>query len=397
MNMRHKIFLNSLVVLALIKAGTIQSKEIDLYDFQKYTSEPTKDDLTLFELCVEASSNKDRQRKVTRIGWLSEELGLECLKVMEYELRNVREYNVPKSHKEYLNTLSDELKSALNGTFIGTQFTPVFVPTTTKPVYEVIEVAGNFVISFKEETPCTDRENLPNNHVGYVIASKELAEEFANLVYTVEVAVEKAKFENPLPNVGRYDKMVFDVPSIVPTFSDVEVEFDVQGDWYNPIRTITTKPVIGFKLEGSLDGLEHRQVKSMSQSDYSMNSLMKEVIADLKVKAIGTYVIVEDVDIVEKEFSQRLKDLQENSVSTINTLASELELEVNVEVFRLEVHPAIVIREGDFVYYHRPKKYFYDLKSMVEWVKEFDEEEVKDSRAYAQAYESFKASDLPKV
>ena len=50
-----------------------------------------------------------------------------------------------------------------------------------------------------------------------------------------------------------------------------------------------------------------------------------------------------------------------------------------------------------FVYYHRPKKYFYDLKSMVEWVKEFDEEEVKDSRAYAQAYESFKASDLPKV
>ena len=49
------------------------------------------------------------------------------------------------------------------------------------------------------------------------------------------------------------------------------------------------------------------------------------------------------------------------------------------------------------MYSHRPKKYFYDLDSMVEWVKEFDEEEVKDSRAYAQAYESFKASDLPKV
>lgn len=395
--MQHNIRINSTIVLSLIKDGTITPKEVDLYDFQKYTSEPTEDDLTLFELCVEASSDKVRQRVVTRIGWLSEELGLECLKVMEYELRNVREYNVPKSHKEYLNTLSDELKSALNGTFIGTQFTPVFIPTAKKFDYEIKKIAGNFVITFSEKVPCTDRSRFSDDVVGYVLATEDLASKFADLVYSIEVAIEKAIFVNPLPNVGRYDKMVFDIPSIVPIFSDVEVEFSVQGDWSNPIREITTKPVIGFKLEGGLEGLEHREVKSMYQSDNSMNSLMKEVIKDLGIKAIGTYVVVESAAEVKEEFNRRVEAFQEHAVTTINTLASELDLEIEVNVRRLEIIPVIIIREGDFVYRHYPTKYFYDLERMVTWVKDYSERWTKESYAYQNAYEQYMAKNLPKI
>ena len=57
--MRHKIYVDSSIVLDLIKSGTIESKEVDLYDFQK-KKEPTADDLNLFELCVEASSDEKR-------------------------------------------------------------------------------------------------------------------------------------------------------------------------------------------------------------------------------------------------------------------------------------------------------------------------------------------------
>ena len=91
------------------------------------------------------------------------------------------------------------------------------------------------------------------------------------------------------------------------------------------------------------------------------------------------------------------KYLQENSVSTINALVSDLGLEVEVNVRRLDVIPTIIIREGDFVYSHRPKKYFYDLDRMVEWVENYDEGWTKQSYAYEKAYEQYMASSLPKV
>ena len=128
-----------------------------------------------------------------------------------------------------------------------------------------------------------------------------------------------------------------------------------------------------------------------------MNSLMKEVIKDLGIKAIGTYVVVESAAEVKEEFNRRVEAFQEHAVTTINTLASELDLEIEVNVRRLEIIPVIIIREGDFVYRHYPTKYFYDLERMVTWVKDYSERWTKESYAYQNAYEQYMAKNLPKI
>lgn len=315
----------------------------------------------------------------------------------ELELRRIKPYTVPQSHLEYLNTLSDELKSALNGTFIGTQFPPVFVPTTEKPVYEVKEIDGNIVLTFPKEVPCSDKVNFGRDVVGYVLANEDLATEFSDLSYSIALAIEKAKFDIPLLDVDHYKKMVFDVPSIVPIFSEEVVEFTVQGDVYNPVRYISTSPVTGFELVGDLEGLVHREVKSLYRSDSSMNSLMLQVISDLGVKAIGTYVVAEEAAAVEAEFRVRLEEFGSNAKSTIDALAMELGLEIVVDVIGFKVHPSIVMKEDGFEFAYRPKSRYHSLESMVEWIKEFDEDEARDSYAYQQAYMSYMASALPKV
>ena len=128
-----------------------------------------------------------------------------------------------------------------------------------------------------------------------------------------------------------------------------------------------------------------------------MNSLMLQVISDLGVKAIGTYVVAEEAAAVEAEFRVRLEEFGSNAKSTIDALAMELGLEIVVDVIGFKVHPSIVMKEDGFEFAYRPKSRYHSLESMVEWIKKFDEDEARDSYAYQQAYMSYMASALPKV
>ena len=391
--MNHSIRVDSKTALSLVNQGVISTSSISLYDFEKQ-SNPNDSDKELYEMVVKATEDKYNIRE---IGWLSEELGLECLRFEDFQFDRVRPYEVPQSQKDFLNSLSKEVKSELKGSFLGTQVEIEFVPKTQPITLEMKVIEGFNLVVLPERTDYFSEVSRLGDKRGYVVDSIETATQLETLIYQIEVAKEKAIFKNP--GRGTWWKF-FNMPSIKPIFSETDFSFSVKGDWRQACIDVKGKVITGFQIVGDLESIENLETESIYISEYLMNDLIIKIAKDMGIKSVeGTYVEKGAKSIVKAEFSKQLKEIHTNGVTEIKEYATTLGLDCEVSTSDLKFYPSILVKEGEFEFKARLESRYgsYSVEMAKEWLAEFDEEDIKNSYAWEQAYEAFLAKDLPTV
>ena len=391
--MNHSIRVDSKTALSLVNQGVISTSSISLYDFEKQ-SNPNDSDKELYEMVVKATEDKYNIRE---IGWLSEELGLECLRFEDFQFDRVRPYEVPQSHKDFLNSLSKEVKSELKGSFLGTQVEIEFVPKTQPITLEMKVIEGFNLVVLPERTDYFSEVSRLGDKRGYVVDSIDTATQLETLIYQIEAAKEKAVFKNPCS--GTWWKF-FGMPTIEPIFSETDFSFSVKGDWRSSSIEVSGKVITGFQIVGDLESIENLETESIYHSDYSENSFIIQVAKDLGIKSVDeTYVVKGMKEAVETEYWKRVQELQTNGVAEIKEYATSLGLDCEVSTNGLKFYPSILVKEGEFEFTARLESKYssYSVQVAKKWLDSFDEDAVKYSYQWGKAYESFLAKDLPTV
>ena len=131
-------------------------KKLKLYYLDSYKAEVTENFKTLFQMVVRRDISNaitlTYQGKVIsvtpvfvrNIGWLGEELGLEILKSYK-ELNIIREikpYDIPQSHIDYLKSLPYSIRRGLQNTWLQDVIDLEFIPQSVKIVPELMSAIG---------------------------------------------------------------------------------------------------------------------------------------------------------------------------------------------------------------------------------------------------------------
>lgn len=367
-------------------------------DIQK-NSDVNSSDILLYQKSVNARIEMNESLYYIRqLSWLSEESGLSVLKDMDSsDMKRISEYQLPQSHLDYLNSLSKEDKSDLKGSFLGTQVEIEFVPKTKPINLEVKIIEGFNLVVLPERIDYFSTPTRLGDKRGYVVDSIETATQLETLIYQIEVAKEKAIFKNP--GRGTWWKF-FNMPSIKPIFSETDFSFSVKGDWRQACIDVKGKVITGFQIVGDLESIENLETESIYISEYLMNDLIIKIAKDMGIKSVeGTYVEKGAKSIVKAEFSKQLKEIHTNGVTEIKEYATTLGLDCEVSTSDLKFYPSILVKEGEFEFKARLESRYgsYSVEMAKEWLAEFDEEDIKNSYAWEQAYEAFLAKDLPTV
>lgn len=367
-------------------------------DIQK-NSDVNSSDILLYQKSVNARIEMNESLYYIRqLSWLSEESGLSVLKDMDSsDMKRISEYQLPQSHKDFLNSLPKEIKSELKGTFLGTQIEIEFVSKTKPVTLEIKEIEGYNLVLIPKETDYFSKRSYLGDKVGYVVNSIETVAQLENLIYQIEVAKEKAVFKNP--GSGTWWKF-FNMPIIEPIFSETDFSFSVKGDWRQACIDVKGKVITGFQIVGDLESIENLETESIYRSEYSENRFIIQVAKDMGIKSVeGTYVEKGAKSAVESEYWRQVQELQISGVAEIKEYATTLGLDCEVSTSNLKFYPSILIKEGDFEFKARLESRYgsYSVKMAKEWLAEFDEEDIKNSYAWEQAYEAFLAKDLPTV
>jgi hypothetical protein len=367
-------------------------------DIQK-NSDVNSSDILLYQKSVNARIEMNESLYYIRqLGWLSEEAGLSVLKDMDSsDMKRIAEYQVPQSHLNYINSLSMEDKSELKGSFLGSQIEIEFVPKTKPITLDVKAIEGNTLVVLPERTDYFSKFIRLGDKKGYVVDSIETTTQLETLIYQIEVAKEKAIFKNP--GSGTWWKF-FGMPTIEPIFSETEFNFSVKGDWREASIEVNGKVVTGFQIVGDLESIENLETESIYRSNYSENQFIIQVAKDLGIKSFDeTYVVKGSKAVVEAEYWRRMKEFQVSGVAEIQEYATSLGLNCEVSTHGLKFYPSILVKEGEFEFKARLESRYgsYSVEMAKEWLEGFNEEDVKDSYAWEQAYEQFLAKDLPTV
>lgn len=367
-------------------------------DIQK-NSDVNSSDILLYQKSVNARIEMNESLYYIRqLSWLSEESGLSVLKDMDSsDMKRISEYQLPQSHKDFLNSLSKEVKSELKGSFLGTQVEIEFVPKTQPITLEMKVIEGFNLVVLPERTDYFSEVSRLGDKRGYVVDSIDTATQLETLIYQIEVAKEKAIFKNP--GRGTWWKF-FNMPSIKPIFSETDFSFSVKGDWRQACIDVKGKVITGFQIVGDLESIENLETESIYRSEYSENRFIIQVAKDLGINSVeDIYVVKGAKSAVESEYWRQVQELQISGVAEIKEYATSLGLDCEVYTSGLKFYPSILIKEGDFEFKARLESRYgsYSVEMAKEWLAEFDEEDIKNSYAWEQAYEAFLAKDLPTV
>jgi hypothetical protein len=111
-------------------------------------------------------------RNFTKLSILNESLGLQVLKFMNPEnLHNIKKYDVPKSHIEYINGLPFDIKVRLTKTFWNDYITR----TKTKSVWDGKYKECNFAVRYVKTF--NDKEHIKGAYTMYEISYNDVSVE----------------------------------------------------------------------------------------------------------------------------------------------------------------------------------------------------------------------------
>lgn len=393
---RFSIYLTSQQILDV----NLSNEDLhQLYSSIQKESEVSQSDILLYQKSVNARIEMNESLYYVRqLGWLTEETGLLVLKEINItNLKKIAEYELPQSHKDFLNSLPKEIKSELKGTFLGTQIEIEFVSKTKPVTLEIKEIEGYNLVLIPKETDYFSKRSYLGDKVGYVVNSIETVAQLETLIYQIEVAKEKAIFKNP--GRGTWWKF-FNMPSIKPIFSETDFSFSVKGDWRQACIDVKGKVITGFQIVGDLESIENLETESIYRSEYSENRFIIQVAKDLGINSVeDIYVVKGAKSAVESEYWRQVQELQISGVAEIKEYATTLGLDCEVSTSNLKFYPSILVKEGEFEFKARLESRYgsYSVEMAKEWLAEFDEEDIKNSYAWEQAYEAFLAKDLPTV
>jgi len=207
------------------------------------------------------------------IGLLEEDFALSLLQKRE-RFTSIAPYDLPQSHIEFFNSLSDDIKTSLKGTFLEKYINIIFVPKTKRQVYEAVEYEGEILLPIKGRNDFVLLGNSTNIKFGFwsdyqsfaikdMETANKLAEKLSELTHIIEVRQEFLKWGL---SINSQSFSFFNTPKIVPVLegdsftlsvsNKTESDEDADEDDYSEANIFYFDGyLVDFVLEGDLDNM----------------------------------------------------------------------------------------------------------------------------------------------
>ena len=298
-------------------------KKLKLYYLDSYKAEVTENFKTLFQMVVRRDISNaitlTYQGKVIsvtpvfvrNIGWLGEELGLEILKSYK-ELNIIREikpYDIPQSHIDYLKSLPYSIRRGLQNTWLQDVIDLEFIPQSVKIVPELMSAIG------------IDEIN------GWVFETKKdairLTETIADMLYQIDVAKEKALFDANINVVSNSDtklkNIYYNVPIIFPELvSSDNIDF-ITGNNINYLTDV--------RLLGKTEDIVYLPSKSYINHSKKFQKYICTAINSTKcLHTNGGYIPVKDYDNVINLATELIQVALNNEITNLHKVIKNIDL-----------------------------------------------------------------------
>lgn len=422
--MIYTVTLKAKDILFLISQGIITIDK--LINANTKGDEITDEDKKLYKMKVLHVIENDSfyVKFYNQLNLLDEETGLLVLNSMDiYDLQDVKEYDIPQSHIDFINDkFNDEEKSKLKNHWLNKYINISFIPKSTKNIKEIkfindipyitLQFYSSDNISFKNTTILG--RGMSGILKGYffrnIDEAKIIVDKMADLELQINIAKEKAIF-----NAGQIDnntnyKFAY-IPEITPILSEESETFDILLN--DKIRTINTKFILDVNLNGSCEDIVYVKTKSIYKKEKLIeaakilnvpiidNSYIFEKDYDLVVnKANELYEINEKLkqdsikeqkEFIEQNFDEYQKLVKEALNS--NDLEGNLYKDDNGVIY---VEITLSFNDG-FVYiasnYHKDNT----IEDCINWINSFDVNDIKVTSDFNNKYTLFKSKNLPKI
>jgi len=415
-NFSYPLYLSASEILGL-PALSLKSAltSVSIYDMDERKIEGfSPEDIELYVKVVEHQFPLDKSaNNVKSLGFLPEQLGLEILKTKSiWRLEDVKPYEMPQSHIDYINTLTSVDKSGLKNTFFEKYITTEFVATTVREEREILILEGTPYINLGTSSAVssgvlrnatTMGKNYSSTTKGYLFGSMDqaelLVEKIVDFEFAINLTKEKLKWEAGESRSSKF----YNVPNIVPSFSSEKKNYTVAGIWGDARAEFTASPVIDVTLEGSVDQMFYAESESIYASDYSTNNQRQLAATEMNIPLTeGTYVPKGKAkEVYEKVRENLAAEESENNIRVKQALAAKELVGVLSFENRCDVFVTVVLEyEDGFTYLADSKnRYTNNIDTVLDWIATFRKEEIEDSYDWTKKRDQFLADqeDLPKV
>ena len=248
---------------------------------------------------------------VRNIGWLGEELGLEILK--SYKglniIREIKPYDIPQSHIDYLKSLPYSIRRGLQNTWLQDVIDLEFIPQSVKIVPELMSAVG------------IDEIN------GWVFETKKdairLTETIINMLYQIDVAKEKALFDANINVVSNSDtklkNIYYNVPKIFHELTNSDNIDFVTGN--------STSYLSDVRLIGKIEDIVYLPSKSYINHSKKFQKYVYTAINNTNcLHANGGYIPVKDYDNVINLATELIKVALNNEITNLYKVIKNTDL-----------------------------------------------------------------------
>jgi hypothetical protein len=313
------------------------------YEIEKYVTNLNTDnvEMSVLELYVDAVKHilkKETKsdilaiRNVSHLSFLNEELGLEVLKNRSPRtFKDIKPYDLPKSHTDYINSFNDEDRMVLKNTFFESYLTDIkFIPSVNKITFDIKTIK----LHDKNTNTHYDAYYIPySSSYSYISwgtpvransfdrvlffkdyeTAQKVVSKIIDLTYEIDVKKQKLSWEVNNPKNYTY----FKVPYIRVVRGEEIFSTTILEDFKSTFTVLKFSFVENVMLTYSVDDIFYSKGESISSAYDSLADLYKQKANELDIPISGGYCPANQYKILSdcvKKYLSEVKDEYNNII-----------------------------------------------------------------------------------